>query len=132
MFYRNSESHLPYPKNHPFSSHISQFAVFPNTQSDCREVDFSSQKIVHHENDLLVFTLEASTQTDHITHNQNNFGFKAPYKTVIQQKAFSGGMRLEDMSFSSQKVPVIGNKPGVYWHLPKTACGTLNHQVCNL
>ena len=113
--------------------------MFPNTQSDCREVDLSSQKIattVHDEKEFKHLLREASTQTDHnITRNHDNFSFKAQYQTSIQQKAFSGGMRIEDVSFSSQKLPIIENKPGVYWQIPKTTCGhtaALHHQVCNL
>ncbi len=29
--YRNKEVHLPFPQEHPYTSHMSQFAVFPDT-----------------------------------------------------------------------------------------------------
>ena len=104
--------------------------MFPNTQSDYREVDLQTVGAAEESDDLLILTEERSTQTDHARCKPEYLSSNAPYQTVIQQKAFSRGMRIEDVSF--QRVSMMENKPGVYWQIPRTAYGhpALHHQVC--
>ena len=147
---RRKESHLPYPLQHPFSSHISRFAVFPDTRSESRAVDLAN---IHTHEEATVKqafngvddgtavpqTRESSAQTELVSvshHSQYRSGHvrphTAPCQTVVAEKALRG-MRIEEVlvrphPHSAELHPQAAmlSKPGVYWHLPKAA----KHQVC--
>ena len=81
-------------------------------------------------------TRESSSQTERVSGihlSQSESGhFRFPCQTVIQQKAFSGGMRVEELltrpcphNTELHSQALMPNKPGVYWHLRKTT----GHQV---
>ena len=93
------ESNLPFPSEHPFTSHISQFALFPKTTNDNTTESMHNLK-------------EAGVQTDNIQPNMLN-------SHLICAKAFSNGIRIETVA----RQPFVTSNlqtPGIYrWDISR-------------
>lgn len=103
--------------------------MFPNTRSDNRAVDLADEEV----NNLPppVILKDSSAQTEQ-QYTQQPLNVGKPFRTVIQQKAFSEGMRVEELFPHTHSHSETTSKPGVYWHVPRTARHAVHQvsQVC--
>ena len=144
---------MPFPSQHPYTSHISQFSVFPDTRKDFNtplyhQVDISeSYEPTSEEEDGSIQEekfKETAIQTDlsclKFEHSlQPATQPKAP-SYIIREKAFSNGVRIEKEiapSDQTKSKPIPTNvtsfalRPGVYrWDISRRQ--SLGHQVSNI
>ena len=153
---RNKESPLPFPSQHPCTSHISQFAVFPDTRnavntplsstiapdsSDMtKEMNETNQENNCCKNIQVSFKKDVSVQTNYSCFTSHDSGQPIqsslrPNTTtphIVKKKAFSSGVRIE------KQVPLTTTgdmshisamlRPGVYrWDVSRSLAP--EHQV---
>ena len=113
MINRKKESKLPFPSQHPYTSHISQFSLFPDS---CCNANAKQQQLhASSEYDLVESGIKddttattnkvhAFTQTDHSCFTRAialPMRDSAAPACLVKSKAFSGGARIEVMSCDS-------------------------------
>lgn len=150
FYFRSKESGLPFPSQHPYTSHISQFSVFPDTRKDFNtplyhQVDTSeSYEPTSKEEDESIQEekfKETAIQTDlsclKFEHSSTPAMQSKASSYIIRGKAFSNGVRIEKEIATSDQIEsksITSNvttftlRPGVYrWDVSRSQ--SLGHQV---
>ena len=114
--------HLPFPQEHPYTSHISRFAVFPDTKSSlpltkpdgriCE--DRSAATDISQGGHHLPGTVDAHTQT--------LLTSLKPLPTYyVPQKAGEWGLRVEEHYLGVPGMPSLNPDVGrTFWDLPRS------------
>ena len=110
---REKEFCLPFPTEHPYTSHISQFAVFPDTHTTHSHTGTTPQHHTHHR------TIGTQITTMRVLQRP-----VTPY--YVTQKAFEIGLRRERHPLFPQTSHVTSQDGcGQLWDLPRSR----RHQV---
>lgn len=131
---RDKEVHLPFPQEHPYTSHISRFAVFPDTnhhppRPPPSSVSVPAGKVTQHpqestkdcnttgpttQDTLLPRTASVQTQTT-LT------AFKPLPAYYVPQKAGEWGLRVEEHHLSVPGIASLNPDVGrTFWDLPRS------------
>ena len=129
LTHRQKESHLPFPAEHPYTSHISRFAVFPDTKSNLLCIQQAAEQSASP--GLRPNTVSVCTQTP-LTHGSQHTATSVAPKPAtpyyVFQKVGERGHRVESRSLT-QPVPVetrSGSQGcGLLWDMPRSR----RHQV---
>ena len=132
LTHRQKESHLPFPAEHPYTSHISRFAVFPDTKSNLPCIQQAVQQSASP--GLRPDTVSVCTQTplnhgsQHTATSLSTMAPKPATPYYVFQKVGERGHRVESRSLT-QPVPVetrSGSQGcGLLWDMPRSR----RHQV---
>lgn len=121
----DKEVHLPFPQEHPYTSHISRFAVFPDTknqqpfpennrQSPPCEKKKESDVTVPSPQDVLPKSVSIQTQTALTS-------LKPLPTYYVPQKAGEWGLRVEQHHLSTPGTPSLNPNVGrTFWDLPRS------------
>ena len=142
---------MPFPSQHPYTSHISQFAVFPESKAHRHRATasfdacaFTEDKTVsgeQHETKQAPTTVDAFVQTDLSIFDPNEYNTcstiknSGPLASLVKSKAFSGGARIEDLNESHKSrqehmQPVFSLCPGVYrWDVSRSFSRSLKVHI---
>lgn len=143
--HRDKEVHLPFPQEHPYTSHISRFAVFPDTNhrslplnpipvpspadKDSRQFpqESTNESSNTHgrstaQDTLLPRTASVQTQTALTS-------FKPLAAYYVPQKAGEWGLRVEEHHLSVPGIASLSTDVGrTFWDLPRSR----QHRVSTL
>ena len=124
--YRDKEVHLPFPQEHPYTSHISRFAVFPDTnyrppppvhEEDKQQFQESikeSNAPPATQDTLLPRSASVQTQT-------TLSSFKPLPAYYVPQKAGEWGLRVEEHHLSVPGIASLNPDVGrTFWDLPRS------------
>lgn len=135
---------MPFPSQHPYTSHISQFALFPSTQRRPNEIHLrqptplvigrqttTEKEEENQSNDIIVSYKDMSTQTEEESEGEEGEEMlfqlqkpnEGPKSFFVPEKAFSKGLRLEkpvtmvtgtDVPCSEESFLASSLRPGIY------------------
>ena len=127
LYYSAKEIQLPFPQEHPFTSHTPQFALFPDTQPHppppAQPQHVSKLELDQQDDSNEPETVNAGTQTGIIGVAQ------PPYPYYVKHKAFTRGIRVEKRFIgSSHAIPLVKEHGGMLWDIPRSQ----RHKVIRL
>lgn len=121
---RSKELTLPFPRQHPFTSHTPYFSVFPDTQPYCCPLPLHTQHSAaasHAEDTVQEGKVNAQTQT--ATLDEAVGVAHPPFQYYVAEKATKNGHRVERRYINSS--PGIPLSREMLWDYP----GSRRHQV---
>lgn len=112
---RDKEVHLPFPQEHPFTSHISRFAIFPDTNGQTSTINSSDKQ-------------QADAQTQTLSGVPN-----PPKLYKVSQKAGDWGQRVECRYPSTPTGVLLESGVGkMFWDLPRSQRHNVRHEYKKL
>ena len=118
----DKEVHLPFPQEHPYTSHISQFAVFPDTKYRQPLLNDSKQQPCKKKNLDIATPQEALLPRTASIQTQTALSSFKPLPTYyVPQKAGEWGVRVEEHHLSKPGIASLNPNVGrTFWDLPRS------------
>lgn len=134
---RAKEVHLPFPQEHPYTSHTPQFAMFPDTHPYCRSTMPLQQqdttisadtnghsspqddKVTLEKSDSIKIKVHAQTQTPPFVRTVGVA--RPPFPYYVTHKASEYGKRVEQRYLaSSPALPLVRENREMLWDYPRS------------
>ena len=134
--HRQKESHLPFPSEHPYTSHISRFSVFPDTKTNLPCIQGAAEPNTPQSAspDLRPNTVNVCTQTplthahQHTAASLSTMAPKPATPYYVLQKASERGHRVESRSLTlpaPMEIRYGSQGCSLLWDIPRSH----RHQV---
>ena len=121
-FHSDKEVHLPFPQEHPYTSHISRFAVFPDTKYQQSFLNDSKQQSCEKKDPESTTPQEAHLQRTASIQTQTALSsFKPLAAYYVLQKAGEWGVRVEEHHLNKPGIASLNPNVGrTFWDLPRS------------
>ena len=122
IFHSDKEVHLPFPQEHPYTSHISRFAVFPDTKYRQSFLNDSKQQACKKKDPKTTTLREAHLQQTASIQTQTTLSsFKPLPAYYVSRTAGECGVRVEELHLSKPGIASLNPNIGrTFWDLPRS------------
>lgn len=122
------ELHLPFPQEHPYTSHISRFAVFPHTNRHTASRPATQPNVsAVQEDGTHAEPATVSVQTQTVPWVSSVGAPMPPTPYYVSQKAFESGQRVECQYLCNTRIEGADQANMMLWDLPRSQ----RHKVQN-